>query len=60
MPHIDRVEYPSLHADDDIKDVLKAQVAAELRALETQKSNIPEASPDKSTSRRNHGLPDTC
>jgi hypothetical protein len=41
-PHIDRVEYPSLHADDDIKDALKAQVAAELRALEAQKSTVAE------------------
>jgi len=41
-PHIDRVEYPSLHADDDIKDALKAQVAAELQALEAQKSTVPE------------------
>jgi hypothetical protein len=40
-PHIDRVEYPSLHADDDIKDALKAQVAAELQALEAQKSTAP-------------------
>ena len=42
-PHIDRVEYPSLHADDDIKDALKAQVAAELRALEAQKIRALEA-----------------
>lgn len=41
-PHIDRVEYPTLHADDDIKDALKAQVAAELHALEAQKSNVRE------------------
>lgn len=41
-PHIDRVEYPSLHADDDLKDALKAQVAAELQALEAQKSTAPE------------------
>jgi len=40
-PHIDRAEYPSLHADDDIKDALKAQVAAELQALEAQKSTAP-------------------
>jgi len=41
-PHIDRVEYPSLHADDDFKDALKARVADELRALEAQTSNSPE------------------
>jgi hypothetical protein len=41
-PHIDRVEYPSFHADDGIKNALKAQVAAELHALEAQKSNSPE------------------
>lgn len=42
-PHIDRAEYPSLHADDDFKDALKARVADELRGLETQKSNVPES-----------------
>lgn len=41
-PHIDRLEYPSLHADDDMKDALKAQVATELQALEAQKSTVPE------------------
>jgi hypothetical protein len=41
-PHIDRAEYPSLHADDDFKDALKARVADELLALEAQKSNPPE------------------
>ncbi|QIK37329.1 hypothetical protein GWK36_04235 [Caldichromatium japonicum] len=51
QPHIDRVEYPLLHADDDIKDALKAQVAAELQALEAQKSTAPETNEyaDKST-----------
>jgi hypothetical protein len=41
-PHIDRAEYPSLHADEDFKDALKARVADELRALETQKLTVPE------------------
>jgi hypothetical protein len=41
-PHIDRAEYPSFHANDDFKDILKARVARELRALEAQKSNTPE------------------
>jgi hypothetical protein len=41
-PHIDRAEYPLLHADDDFKDALKARVADELRALEARKSNTPE------------------
>jgi hypothetical protein len=40
-PHIERAKYPSLHACDDFKDVLKARVADELRALEAQKSNTP-------------------
>jgi hypothetical protein len=40
--HIDRIEYPSLHAGDDRKDAVKALVAGELRALEAQKSNTPE------------------
>jgi hypothetical protein len=42
-PHIDRAEYPSWHADEDFKDALKARVAGELRALEEQKSNVPES-----------------
>jgi hypothetical protein len=41
-PHIDRAEYPLLHADDDFKDALKARVADELRALEGQRPNTPE------------------
>jgi hypothetical protein len=41
-PHIDRAEYPSLHAHDDFEDALKARVAYELRALEAQKSNTSE------------------
>ena len=41
-PHIDRVEYSSLHADDDIKEAVKAQVAAELQVLQGQKSTVPE------------------
>ncbi|MGH8322476.1 MAG: hypothetical protein ACRETD_01540 [Steroidobacteraceae bacterium] len=41
QPHIDRAEYPSLHADD-FKDALKTRVADELRALEEQKPNTPE------------------
>ncbi len=41
-PHIDRAEYPALHADDTFKDALKARVAGELRELERQKSNTPE------------------
>lgn len=32
-PHIDRVEYPALHADDDTKDAVRARVAAELNGL---------------------------
>jgi hypothetical protein len=41
-PHIDRVQYPSLRANDDFKDALKARVADELRALEAQKPNTSE------------------
>ena len=40
-PHIDRMEYPSLHADDGYKEALKARVADELRELEAQNSNTP-------------------
>jgi len=41
-PHIERLEYPSLHADDDMKDAVKVLVADELRALEAKKSTAPE------------------
>lgn len=41
-PHIDRTEYPSLHADDDFEDAMRELIAGELRALEAQKSNTPE------------------
>jgi len=41
-PHIERLKYPSLHSDDDMKDAVKALVADELRALEAQQSNTPE------------------
>ena len=41
-PHIDRLEYPLLHTDDDMKDALKGLVAEELRALEARKSTVPE------------------
>jgi hypothetical protein len=49
-PHIERVEYPSLHAADDFKETLRARVADELRTLEAQKSNPAEAgnTPDRS------------
>ena len=42
-PLIDRLEYPSLHTSDDMKDALKARVAAELRGLEAQKSESTES-----------------
>ncbi|MEW5864187.1 MAG: hypothetical protein AB1773_11455 [Pseudomonadota bacterium] len=38
--HIGRVEDPVLHADDDIKDVLKARVAPELQAMERWSSTL--------------------
>jgi hypothetical protein len=41
-PHIDRAQYPSLHAADDFKDAMRELIANELRALEAQKSNTPE------------------
>lgn len=43
-PHIERLEYPALHSDDDMKDAVKGLVAEELRALEAKKSNAPENS----------------
>ena len=47
-PLIDRLKYPSLHADDDMKDAVKALVADELQALEEKKSTTPQtgANPD--------------
>ena len=33
-PHINRLKYPALHGDDDLDEALRAEVAAELRALE--------------------------
>lgn len=38
-PHIERLRYPSLHDDDEMKDAVKALVADELQALEVKKSN---------------------
>ena len=40
-PHLDRAEYPTLHANDEFKDALKTQVANELRALEVHQQTIP-------------------
>jgi hypothetical protein len=42
QPHIERMEYPSLHDDDDMKDRVKSLIAGELRAFEAQKSNVSE------------------
>ncbi len=33
-PHISRIEYPSLHADDEMKDAVRSLIAEELRALQ--------------------------
>lgn len=41
-PHIDRVKYPSLGANDGFGDAMRELIAGELRALEAQKSNTPE------------------
>ena len=43
-PHIDRMEYPSLYADDRSEARVKARIADELRALQADKSNVPGAS----------------
>ena len=43
QPHINRVKYPSLSADDDFEDAMRELIAGELRALETQKSTAPES-----------------
>ena len=45
-PHIDRLLYPSMYGDDDLREALQAKVAAELAALERRSletSAIPEA-----------------
>lgn len=42
-PHIDRLAYPLLHADDDMKDEVKGLVAEELRVLEAKKATAPES-----------------
>ena len=34
-PHLDRLKYPALHGNDDFDDALRAEVAAELRELES-------------------------
>lgn len=41
-PHIERLEYPAQHFDDEMKDAVKALIADELRALEVQKSSTSE------------------
>src|SRR2546430_1136024 len=41
-PHIDRLEFPSLHARDDMKDAVRTVVADELRELVARKSSDPE------------------
>jgi hypothetical protein len=41
-PHIERLEYPSLHGNNEMKDAVKALVASELRELEARKSTAPE------------------
>ena len=41
-PHIERLEYPVMHLDDNMKDAVMERVAGELRALEQQKSTARE------------------
>jgi hypothetical protein len=41
-PHLNRLQYPSLHANDDLKDTMRELIAGEIRALEDLKSNTPE------------------
>jgi len=36
-PHIERLEYPSLHGNDEMEDAVRALVASELRELEVKK-----------------------
>jgi hypothetical protein len=51
-PHIDRIEYPSMHENDDLKDAVKGFVAEELRTIAAQSLTAPELAKnaDKSTS----------
>ena len=37
-PHIDRLKYPALHSNDDLDEALRAEVAAELRAMQSPKA----------------------
>jgi hypothetical protein len=56
-PYIAREACPMLHGDDSFKDALKARVAAQLRALEAQNSNAPEASAISDGTRPSTDLP---
>lgn len=42
-PHISRIEYPSIHGDDDWKDDITDRITAELQALEAQNSSAVES-----------------
>ena len=37
-PHIQRLKYPTLHGNDDLDEALRAEIAAELRALEAPRA----------------------
>jgi hypothetical protein len=41
-PHIDRAQYPSLHAGDDWKDAMRTAIQEELRVLEAENAALPE------------------
>lgn len=58
-PHIERLRYPSLNSDDDMKDAVKGLVAEELRALMVQKSNVPENGATADSAKDSAELPDT-
>lgn len=42
-PHIDRIECPFRHQNDDIEDALRADVAAQLRTLQAQNAAVSPA-----------------
>jgi hypothetical protein len=56
-PHIDRLEFPSLHARDDMKDAVRTVVADELRELAARKSSDPETGANADGARISAGTP---
>ncbi|MGH8542023.1 MAG: hypothetical protein ACRETW_16155 [Stenotrophobium sp.] len=58
-PHIERLRYPAMHSDDDMKDAVKGIVAEELLALEAEKSNTLETGANADSTRASAEMPDS-